>query len=153
MWLLSASILTLQIQALPKQLCLQWLDMSYRWTLTSSSCLALTYLQLYLYFGNCLSFLKCFSVIYSFSHASNSIRVKQITFINLPTPITNFPQIYLPFSNLQIIRLAAVHLWIINSCYVSVKNSFLSCQTRFDTLFFVPHVSLHIPLFNINHIL
>lgn len=143
MWLLSASILTLQIQALPKQLCLQWLDMSYRWTLTSSSCLALTYLQLYLYFGNCLSFLKCFSVIYSFSHASNSIRVKQITFINPPAPITNFPQIYLPFSNLQIIRLAAVHLWIINSCYVSVKNSFLSCQTRFDTLFCTSCLSSH----------
>ena len=95
----------------------------------------LTYLQVYLYFGNCLSFLKCFSLIYSFSHASNSVRVKQITFIIPPTPITNFSQIYLPFSYSQIIKLAAVHLWIINSCYFSLKNPFLSCHTRFDIFF------------------
>lgn len=127
--------------SLPKQICLQWLDTSYGWTLTSVSCLAWHIFRFISILETACPY--CISLIYSFSHASNSVRVKQITFIIPPTPITNFSQIYLPFSYSQIIKLAAVHLWIINSCYFSLKNPFLSCHTRFDIFFYTSCFSSH----------
>lgn len=108
----------------------------------------------HLRFGNCilvseilslfLFFLKYFFLTLLLARVINSGWMK-LTAVVFPS--SNFPQIYPPFPYSQVIRLAALHIWAINSGFSSLKKkSFLSYQTGF-ALFFVPPVLLFTSLY------